>query len=163
MRRVSGLVLVFGLFAGVLVSGPGAQADFHPVCAGVVTGYATVGLRSNEDGSEMTFSGHVNCPGAGSIEIQSVTVDTVPSDGGPLGTTSATCEDPTGPCSASGTIDPADTGTYEVEMVFSVFGPDESFTDVSRLGRWEWAGAGQPVPTCVPDGESGMSLGPGCP
>lgn len=173
MRRFALLVAApLALFvAGI---GP-ARADFHPVCTGVLSAYAGVGLRAETtydyyygEQTTLEYSGVVNCPNA-TIAITSLTfgppAPPPSTDPDPLAPPVASCAPSPSPCTASravGVTPPP--GEYQVTMLFNASRPGCGFatcssTNVPRYGRWRWLGEGQPVPVCVPVGFLPDSLG----
>lgn len=162
------LVLLGAALAPLLAAPSLSTADFHPVCTGVATAYASVSLHAHEDGT-LTASGVVDCPGS-RLRIDSLRLtDPQPpppkaaKNKDPDKRTEAFCRGCVTPLSASKTTrQPQEPGTYQVTMLFSAFGPEGKFPRVPRYGRWRWDGAGQPVPLCAPAGAIPAYVGPDC-
>lgn len=170
MSRTTRRALVIAAIASATALAVPAHspADFHPVCTGVLTAYASVGLTANEDGT-LTASGVVNCPGS-RLRIDSLRLgEPQPPPGKAVGNkdpdrgVEAFCKGCVTPLSASKTTrKPREPGVYQVTMLFSAFGPEGKYPTVPRYGRWRWDGAGQPVPVCAPAGAVPAYVGPEC-
>lgn len=141
--RIRTILLPLAAVLVVALAGAGARADFHPACAGIVTGDAWVDLDANGDGT-FTWLGTVTCPGAERVDV-TVTLSRVsplPDEFTPE-TATASCTVPCiDPVTASGTSALTD-GTYRVEMRFDAAGPGVAlftYQDVPRCGEWMVSG-----------------------
>lgn len=145
MRRTTWVALAAALSL-VLVSVP-ASADFHGDCTGFATAYANTELFVvEEEPGERFFAYHgvVNCPGA-AITIEHLEVAPAGAED-PLNVADEReCQANLDPCVATGSVPAPEPGLYRVNMTFDAGG----FEGVERLQRWQWLGAGQPVPVCA--------------
>jgi hypothetical protein len=145
MRRAAFLT-IFLAFAVLAPAGP-AAADFHTSCSPFGTAAVNNLTVSGDPLAQVfNFSGTVNCGGAQSITITSLTMRQTIPPGPTFSAGSASC----GPCGTlthSGTA-PALPGAYRVEMRFTVVSASgQSFPNRFRAGNFVWLGTGQPIRT----------------
>jgi hypothetical protein len=141
MRKI-GLLLVAGLMTMLVgVGASPAHADFHGFCTGPANAY--MGLA--QQGSNLAYSGTVDCPGATAIDITSTLTATVPA-GTPYQAV-ASCTSSCDHVSAGGST-PSAPGIYELTMVFSVSTPLGTATNHSRYQRYLVPGQGKPTLIC---------------
>ncbi|HEX9713656.1 MAG TPA: hypothetical protein VGB52_14025 [Actinomycetota bacterium] len=133
VRRAKRLIVVLGAIgAMVFVPATVALADYHPACAGIVTGADEIDLQVGE--GSINYSGTVECPGSQSRSVE------VELSGAASGSATAACGDVVtcvSPTAASGSV-PLVEGSYQVTMSFHVEGVGGVlvYDPEARCGLW---------------------------
>lgn len=164
MKLTTRITMLMAVLAVLAVAGT-AQADYHPACAGVVTGNDSMRMRVTApegDGDDaepgfVSFEGQVTCPGAQRVDIDLALSGTATSSA------TASCvdvEDCLFLTSAGDVVDLVD-GDYTLVMTFHVegIGGVLVYDPPARCGVWTVAGSGSedgPTitgPAACPSGE----------
>lgn len=120
---------------GPLVAAAPAAADYHGACPGGVGSGAGVSLTAAS--GVFTYSGTVNCNGASSISINSLTLTRPDASTASAGPSSCTaCNS----LSHSGQDPVGTAGNYVVNMSFTVQGGTSGPITKTRTGTWNWNG-----------------------
>lgn len=152
--------LIFAAALVPLALAAPAAADYHSACPGGIGPGASVNLTAAS--GTFTYSGVVNCNGATSITINSLTLRRP--DGTTVNAGSQSCS-PCNQLTHSGSVPAGAEGDYVVTMSFTVVGAGRTFSP-GRTKTWNWngtnlvaaGGGGTPSPFDFCDGNHPIVL-----